>query len=268
MINPIKIMWINPVGIDHYDEPIAELLKGVANPGTIIESVSFASPKGLDNLEYRSYSALTIPDTVHAARYAGQNGYDGVVVGCFYDPGLEAAREVSGSAVVTAPCQASVQIALNLSRRFSVIVGQEKWVEEMTDRVEAYGAGKNLASMRSIDIAVPDLQRDCDLTANRIIEAGRKAIKIDGAESLILGCTCTFGLFEEVQKELGVPVIDPIFASFKMAEFLAEQKNRFAWLPSRVGGASSPPEAEISKLGIFQGEPNFANRYTTDLGSK
>lgn len=267
MSDALKILWINPIGIADYDQPLADLLADVANDDTVVEAVSFASPPGLNNLEYRSYAALIVADTVKTARYAAQNGYDAVVIGCFYDPALEAAREISGDAIVTAPCQASVQIALNLSRRFSVIIGQEKWREEMTDRVKFYGGGDNLASMRSINITVPDLQKDTDHTASQIIDAGRKAVLEDGAEALILGCTCTFGLFEEVQEELGVPVIDPNYAAFKMAEFLAQQKRKFGWLPSRVGGSAAPPEAEMAVMNIYQSVPDFANKVTGKASS-
>src|SRR3546814_11959512 len=89
---------------------------------------------------------------------------------------LEDAREISGRTVVVAPCQASVQIAANLANRFSIIIGQEKWAVQMRERVEAYGYSHTLASMRSIVIGVPDLQKDCDLTTARILEAGRRAI--------------------------------------------------------------------------------------------
>src|SRR3546814_16247023 len=90
----------------------------------------------------------------------------------------------------------------------SIIIGQEKWAVQMRVRVEAYGYSHKLASMRSIVIGVPDLQKDCDLTTARILEAGRRAIEEDKAEALILGCTCSFGMSEIVQKELGVPVIE------------------------------------------------------------
>lgn len=54
-------------------------------------------------------------------------------------------------------------------------------------------------------------------------------------EAIILGCTIEFGFFEQVQREVGVPVIDPVVAAFKMAEAMAGMKQRFGWSPSRVG---------------------------------
>ncbi len=258
-VSPIRIMWVNPLGIDAYDQPMADYMATIKLPNVEVDTVSFAMNASPNHLEYRTYEALMIGDTVRAARHAAQNGYDAMVIGCFYDPGIEDAREISGDAIVVAPCQASVQIAANLANRFSVIVGRDKWIEQMTERVHTYGYGSRLASMRSIEIGAAHLQDSCDLTISRILDAGRKAIEEDKAEALILGCTCNFGLFEEVQKELGVPVIDPICAALKTAEHLAGLKKQFGWSPSRVGSCEPPPEKELADFGLFADDTFIGN---------
>ena len=246
-----KILWLNPLGYDGYDQPMADYINEIRKEGTTVDVMSLQMANSPNNLEYRTYEALMIGDTVRISRYAAENGYDALVIGCFYDPGIEDAREISGDTVVLAPCQASVQIAANLCNKFSVIVGQQKWVEQMTERVHTYGYGHNLASMRSIDLGANELQIDCDDTVSRILEAGKKAIEEDHAEALILGCTCNFGLFSVVQEELGVPVIDPIVASLKMAEHFAEMKRAFKWTPSRIGSCAPPPESDLKAFGVF-----------------
>lgn len=257
---PVRILWVNPIGSPDYDQPMGEFMRGIKNADTQINVVSFRAG-GPQHLEFRTYEALVIGDIIRAARDAATSGMDAMVIGCFYDPGIEAAREISGSTVVVGPCQAAVQIAGNLANRFSVIVGQNKWIQQMTERVHTYGYGDRLASMQPINIAVPDLQADCEFTARQIIEAGRRAIDEDGAEALILGCTCTFGLFEAVQKELKVPIIDPINAALKMAEALGGMKRQFDWAPSRVGSCLPPPEAEIESWGLLPAGAGIGNRY-------
>ncbi|GAA6153801.1 aspartate/glutamate racemase family protein [Pseudoteredinibacter isoporae] len=256
-----RILWINPINVDAYDLPMGEFIDSIRLPGTEVEVISFNGDVPLNNLEYRTFEAMTVADTVRAARYAGEQGFDAAVVGCFYDPALEDAREISGDALVIGPCQASVQLAANLANNFSVIIGQEKWRAQMSECIHAYGYGSRLASMRSIDIAVPDLQKDCEYTAQKIIDAGRLAIEEDKAEALILGCTCTFGLFEEVQRELEVPVIDPIVAAFKAAEFMGSLKRQFQWRPSRQWTSAAPPEELIQSFGLFDQSPPIGNRY-------
>lgn len=255
-----KILWINPIGYSAYDQPMADFIAGIKRPDVEVEVVSLSLSPTPVHLEYRTYEALVAGDIVKVTRYASENNFDAVVIGCFYDPALEAAREISGETIVVAPCQASLQIAANLCNKLSIIVGQKKWVEQMSERVDNYGYRSKLASMRSIDIPVPDLQKDCAYTEDKIITAGKLAIEEDGAEALILGCTCTFGLYERVQRELGVPVIDPICAAYKWAESLAELKRQFLWKPSRAWSMAAPREDEIREFGLFQDKNPIGNR--------
>ena len=254
-----KILWINPIGYSAYDQPMADYIASIKTPDVAVEVVSLNLSPTPAHLEYRTYEALVAGDIVKVTRYASENGVDAVVIGCFYDPALEAAREISGEAVVVAPCQASLQIAAHLGNKFSIIVGQKKWIEQMSERVDTYGYRSRLASMRSIDIPVPDLQKDCSYTEDKIITAGQLAIEEDGAEALILGCTCTFGLYERVQRELGIPVIDPICAAYKWAESLVELKRQFSWKPSRAWSMAAPTENEISEFGLFQDQKPLGN---------
>ena len=130
----------------------------------------------------------------------------------------------------------------------------------MRERVAAYGYTERLASMRSIGIGVSDLQKDICYTTEKIIEAGRRARDEDKAEALILGCTCSFGMHEVLQKELGIPVIDPIIAAFKMAEFLGGLQRTLDLKPSRLWSCAPPPEAELTQFGIFNPDPPIGNK--------
>lgn len=255
-----KVLWVNPIGSVGYDDPMGQVMADIKSHDTQVDVVSLNTPFLPEHLEYRAYSALIIGDMVRLARWANDQGYHSMVIGCFYDPALEDAREISGNTIVVAPCQAAVQIAANMANRFSVIIGQEKWAVQMRERVAAYGYTERLASMRAIEIGVPDLQKDTCYTTERILEAGRRAKEEDKAEALILGCTCSFGMHEVVQKELGIPVIDPIIAAFKMAEFLGGLQRKLDLRPSRLWSCAPPPEAELKQFGIFQPDAPIGNK--------
>lgn len=255
-----RILWVNTVGWDAYDRPIADVLKSVKQPDTEIEVVSLAMAERLTHVEYRAYEALTYPEIVRLAADAGGRGMDAMVIGCFYDMALKEAREVSGKMIVVAPCLAAVQLATTLADSFSIIATRRKCARQMVERVREYGAGDRLASMRSLGIGVEQLQADPKLTMRRIKEEARQAVEEDEAEAIILGCTVEFGFHEEVQSELGVPVIDAVCAPFKLAEHLAELKQLFGWVPSRVGGCESPPVHEIERFGLFRRAPAVGNR--------
>ena len=257
-----RILFINPLGISAYDAPIAGLLAEIKAPSTTVDVVSLATVPATSHLEYRAYSALIIADTIKVIREAAQQGYDGAVIGCFYDLALEDAREISSDMVVVAPCQASCQILSNLCNKFSILVGRQKWIDQMHDRVRYYGYEGSLASFRTLDMGVDDFQKDQAVTEERILETARRAVEEDHAEGIILGCTAEFGFFQKVQEEVGVPVIDAVFASFKMAEYLAGLKKQLGWSPSRLWSCQPPPEDEIRKFDLFAEPAPIGNKVT------
>lgn len=72
---------------------------------------------------------------MHLVQEAEREGFGAVIVGCFYDVGPQAPRELSESMLVVAACEASVHLAARLGDRFSIIVGRAKWVPEMRKNV-------------------------------------------------------------------------------------------------------------------------------------
>ena len=237
-----KILYIDPVGVEVVAEGY-EFLSSQKQGTTELSMVNL--PRGPEHLEYRYYEALVLVDILHLIREAERQGFDGAVIGCFYDVGLQAAREVAERMVVVAPCEASVHLAATLGHKFSIIVGRRKWIPEMMENVVHYGMGERLASFKSVDLGVLDFHRDEHETARRFVQAGREAVERDGAEVLVLGCTATYGFYRELQEELGVPVIDSMIAAFKTAEFAAELRTRFGWSHSKIGGYESPPPGEF-----------------------
>jgi allantoin racemase len=257
----IKIMYLNPVGFDAYDAFFAEMIKKHKFPNSEIHVASLPSSVGLmDNLEYRTYNALIASDLIKATRQASIEGFDALIIGCFYDPFLLDSREISGDMIVVGPCHSSIEIALKLSNSFSVIIGQKKWQHEMQSTIIEYGFGDHLASFRDVAMTVSEFQVDHGLTEKKLMEAARLAIEEDGAESIILGCTLEFGFFEKIQNEFNIPVIDPSLAALKQAEQSAILKNQFGWKPSRHWSTEAPPEDDISRFGLFKEDYLFGNR--------
>lgn len=256
-----KIMYVNPVGFDAYDSFFAEMIKENKFSNTEVHVTSLSATVGqMDNLEYRTYNALIAADLIKATRQASKEGFDALIIGCFYDPHLLDAREISGDMIVVAPCQSSIEIALKLSNRFSVIIGQKKWEHEMHTTIKEYGYDEHLASFRDVNMNVCEFQKDHDVTANNLLKAAEKAVKEDFAEAIILGCTCEFGFYEQIQEKLNVPVIDPSLAALKQAEQAAVLKNNFNWKPSRKWSCEAPSEEDILQFGLFSNEYEFGNR--------
>lgn len=245
-----RILWINPIGTDAFDNIIRDGLLQIKRKDTEIEVVSLK--RGPKHLQYRYYEAMVLPELLRVLRKAERDGYDGAVVGCFYDLGLYDAREILDRMIITAPAEACGHLAATLGHKFSVIVTEDLCIPQMTDNFASYGLKDKVASFKSLGMGVHELHKDEKFTLRRIKEKAKEAVENDRAEVVVLGCTIQFGFYEEIQRYINAPVIDAIIASFKYAEFLVEVKKRFGWLHSKKYGFQSPPASEILEWGLDQ----------------
>lgn len=263
----IKVMYLNPVSDISDDQVFADMVAEYKYPATAAAVASLDPrnvPAAMSHLEYRAYESLIISDTVKAARQASKDGYDALVIGCFYDPALHDAREISGETIVVAPCQASIVTALNLANNFSILIGRAKWEDQMRQTVYDYGYRDQLASFEAVDLGVQDFHSDTAATEQKLQQAALRAVTGHHAEAIILGCTMELGFYRKLQQflidELGthIPVIDPAIAAFKAAENAALQK-QFGWTNSRIWGMQAPLEEELKQFNIFQQDYEFGN---------
>lgn len=239
-----RIFWLNPVGTTGYDGPVGEALRAEANPDTRVD-VGSLTGVGPQHLEYNAYEMVVAGKTMGAIRWAEANGYDAAIIGCFYDPALRGARELTTRMPVTAPAEACLHIANTVGERVSILVGRSKWIPEMHENVVKYGFKDRFASFRVLQMTVSEFQQDVARTEDRIMEEARLAVERDGADVIVLGCTIEFGFYTKVQAEIGVPVIDAIAAPLRYAEFLADLQQRQGWGVSKRLGYEGPPVAEL-----------------------
>jgi allantoin racemase len=171
--------------------------------------------------------ALAIPNLLEKAMEAQNDGCDGVISLCFADPGVKAAREVVDIPVVGAG-ESSMLFASLLAKSYSVVTVLPNVISMIENVTKSVGVNGKLASIRYVDIPVLELV-DKEKMENALFEEMVKAIEMDKAHALILGCTGMMGVTEALQnrlKEQGydVPVIDPSFASAKTLESLISMK--------------------------------------------
>ena len=183
--------------------------------------------QGPESIESEYEDVLAAPDVVLKALEASKKGFDAIVVSCMLDPGVEQARELLNIPVV-GPGQTSMHIASLLGEKFSVITVVNSLVGPIYRRAQMYGLSKNLASVRSINIPVLELEKDKDVS-QLIINESISAINEDGASVIVFGCTGMAGMANSVQDELHrngyrVPVIDPGVTALKVAEAMVDLK--------------------------------------------
>ncbi|WP_052947559.1 aspartate/glutamate racemase family protein [Aneurinibacillus tyrosinisolvens] len=222
----MQIAYVLPSPISRTEDGRKEMerrlsiLRSFAAPGTLVDIVDIEEgPASIESL-YEEY--LCIPKTVDKMVELEQQGYDAAIIGCYGDPGLDAAREVTNKMVVVGPGEAGVMAAAMCGHRFSIITVTESIVNALYHLVEKAGVGKKLASVRAIEVPVLELANNKAETIAKLVEEGRKAIREDRADTLVLGCMSMgfLNVAEEMSDILGVPVVNPGRVSLKMAEAL------------------------------------------------
>ena len=260
-----KVMYLNPVGTSLYDQVFADMAAKYKLPDTEVHVTSLAASEGaFTHIEFRSYEAMVTAGIIKATRAAAKEGFDALAIGCFYDTALHDARELSENMVVTAPCLASCRLAMNLSNRFGVIVGRQKWVDQMSTTVNHHGYGNACAGFFHVGLGVNDFQANHARTNDLLTQAAETAIEKAYAESIILGCTLEIGFHEQMEQKLGVPVIDVSIAALKDAEYAAEMKRACNWTPSRKWSCEAPSEEEMAAIGVFDQDDIFGNRVVVE----
>ncbi|MFQ5791278.1 MAG: aspartate/glutamate racemase family protein, partial [Acidobacteriota bacterium] len=147
-----------------------------AAPGT--EVAVWDVGEGPASIESTVEEYLAVPPLLEAVARANTAGYDALVVGCFGDPGVEAAREIASIPII-GPCEASLLASIPLGHRTSIITVLESVVHPLRRVARVVGLEGRLASVRSIDVAVLDLSRDRARALAAFVDQGRRALQED-----------------------------------------------------------------------------------------
>jgi len=219
----MRIRIVRPAGRIFYpdsDKELRELAKewqALASPGTEIDIVRVA--KGVATIESDYDVEMATPFVIQEVERAEKDGFDAVMIYCMSDPGLQGAREATRMAVVGMG-QACYLTALALGDRFSIV--SPGGVDDGHHRriLRKYGLADHLASVRYIGLRVRELRKDLRILKEAFQRAAAEAVEKDGAQVIIPGCGRIYGITDEVQRELGVPVLDPLATGIRFTEMV------------------------------------------------
>jgi len=223
---------IDPVTTDEWLKPDREYLQGIADEGTRVEVVGLE--RGPRSLETFYDVAHAEPEILKIIRKR-QGAVDAIMINCFADPALEAAREVSDKVVLGAG-ETSMSVAIQLGPKFSVISVLRNTAAWVRMQAVKLGVEAKLASAIGVDIPVLELEKDPERTIDLIVRSAKEAIERDGAEVIVLGCTGMAPLAAAVRERIDVPLIEPAATTLKMAEAMVKLGLRHS-----RGGLYLPP---------------------------
>jgi allantoin racemase len=227
-----RICVIVPAATDTFNARILQAIAPVIPPDVTVEIRNIT--QGHPCIENRTNWLENGMPVVELARSIEQEGFDGIWLTDFDMCGVEAAREVIDIPIIGG-FPTSAFTALGLSQRFSIITVLQSTLAMQRGHVLTYGLSDSFASIRMIDCPVDQLS-NVDVVVAKTLEQASKAVKDDGAQSILLGCTGFVDVASRVttllEEMLGyyVPVIDPNQAGFGFLVSLVRMRIR----PSRA----------------------------------
>jgi allantoin racemase len=197
-------------------------LKRLGSPDLTIEHTLI--DQGPASIEGFSDEALAAPAVIAAAVQAERDGCDALLIDCFGDPGLDGAREQVRIPVL-GPGETSLHVAAMLGERIALISVLDSVRPLLTNMVRRHGLAGRLCAMRMVEMAVLDLHAGMAQLQQAMAAQAVAAVREDGAEVIVLGCTGFHGCAGCVAEALAaagceVPVIDPIPITVQMARGL------------------------------------------------
>lgn len=235
----MQLLVINPNTSAPMTAAIGAAARAGAAPGTHVRVVQPGF--GPLSIECHYDEVVAAAGVVEQVRLAG-GAPDAVVIACFGDPGLDAAREAS-AAPVLGIAEAAFHAASFVATGFSVVTTMTRTCVMAERLLQRYGFERQCRGVHGTDIPVLALEADDPGTLARIEAAAREALSRDRSGALVLGCAGMAGLCARLQQRLGVPVIDGVAAAVKFAQALADlglrtsKQGDYAWpLPKPYAG--------------------------------
>jgi allantoin racemase len=204
----------------------------IVSPGFEVEVV-YPMHHGVYGAPYSSvdYKVLELGN-LEAGMRAEKAGADAFFMNSGGDYGIADLRD-NLTIPVVGGMQAAMLAAANLGPRYSIVT---IWPEEVNHihhrQLSWYGMESRCVSIRNtvrfdeVDGEVPHrrmvdrMQSGADEIVDRILSEIDQAVRVDRADSVVLGCTCMHPIAPLLASRTPVPVIDGTTVGYRMAELM------------------------------------------------
>lgn len=227
----MKLLVINPNTTASMTEKIGAAARRAASAGTEIVAINPA--RGPASIEGYYDEAVSLAGLLETIRKAEE--YDAVVIACFDDTGLDAARCLTDRPVVGIG-EAAYHFASMVANKFSVVTTLGRSVPALEHNLTRYGLAARCVKVRASEVAVLDLEEPGSDARHRISAEIARAIVEDRAEAIVLGCAGMTDLAAHLSAEHGVPVLDGVACAVGLAEAMCN----LGLKTSRLGGYAPP----------------------------
>jgi Asp/Glu/hydantoin racemase len=148
------------------------------------------------------------------AQYLGERGApDGVLIGCFGDPGLFALKQSSMCPVTGLAEAAFIEAAAHGS--FAVVTGGERWRPMLMRLAQSLGFENKLRHIEIVEPTGAQLMADPEM-AHACLSQACQSAKAQGVQSIIVGGAGLAGYAQKLQSQFHLPLIDSAAAGLRV----------------------------------------------------
>lgn len=189
-------------------------------------------PEGQYSIESEYDEAVNAPQVVKLCQKAAAEGYDGIYVDCFGDPGVRAARECVDIPVFGG-FEPAMLVALGLGDKVGIVTVLANVIPMIEGNIAKAHLDGRTTKVRAVNMPVADLV-DTEKLIVHLLPECIKSIG-DGATVIVLGCTGMIDVSETVQAKLlesgfDVSVVEAAQAALNTVEMYAKMKLRHSGL--------------------------------------
>lgn len=148
---------------------------------------------------------------------ASDLGARAIIIGCFDDTALTAARKLANCPVIGIG-QAAYHLAALAGARFSVVTTTAASIPILEENIRAYGLAQNLARVRASD--VPVLALESAASTQRVIDEILLSAREDEVQSVVLGCGGMVDIEKAARGKTTLRLIDGVRAAARFAAAL------------------------------------------------
>ncbi len=233
----MRILVLNPNTTASITEKIGAAARRAASPGT--EIIATNPTHGPASIEGFYDEAISLAGLLGVIRNTPD--VDAVVIACFDDTGLDAARCLTDKPIIGIG-EAAYHYASMIANKFSVVTTLARSVPALEHNLHRYGLMARCARVRSSEVAVLELEQSGSDAYKRISAEISRAIAVDRSEAIVLGCAGMTDLAHLLATEHGLPVLDGVSCAVSLAESMV----RLGLKTSRLGGYAPPSEQKMS----------------------
>lgn len=239
----MQLLLINPNTSPEITQLVVQHARGFAAPQTVIKGAT--GRFGARYVATRAAYAIAAHAALDAYAEHGA-GADVVILACFGDPGLQGLRELARQPVLGL-AEAACQAAANMSGRFAIVTGGERWGPMLEEFVASIGLAKQCAGVTTVAPSGAEIARDPDAALTLLADACNEAIAKYQASSVILGGAGLAGIAARIAARVRAPLIDPLQVAVNAAQLLA------AAPPAKPASGSYAPTTPVPTTGLSEG---------------